>query len=94
MENLTEAAKSELLINNLKQFASLSSTLVGVENTSNVLAFFSGLIAKSPELYQKMFEPERIEKLVSLADEISKKGDKLNTLSALSYAPKIIAIFK
>jgi len=89
----TEKTQEEVLIDNLKNFAAVSNALVGIENTNNTLVFMVDLISKNPDMYQKFFDPQRIEKLMGIIEEISKKK-KMDFISGMAVLPRILAIYK
>ena len=89
----TEKTQEQTLIDSLKQFASVSTALVGVENTNNTLVFMADLIAKNPDMYQKIFDPKRIEQLMKIISELSEKG-KIDMFTAVAYLPKVLKIYK
>lgn len=74
MDNEHVETTGEDLIAALEIFGQTSYAVVGLENSIMAVKFLTGLMQTSPGMYQKLVQPETIEKLQSLAASKKKLG--------------------
>lgn len=79
------------VIEAMKTLGMASVDAVGMTNTHQAFTFLSELIAKSPETYKKLFEPETIAELKKIGELKTKKLGPVELMSLVGRIAKIFA---